>query len=288
MIWWDLMQWFFVGLFLIRFLGWLEHGVYWVGVIWSPLKDGSWITRNPIYWYQNSNCLIGWLVGRLVVWLVGWLVGWLVAGSFDRLVDWLIVCLIDWLIDWLVFWRVIFPFSNCWIPDRSRRVKRRRPRDGRDGKLVPTSVSVDLAPIKRHRHYMLYVYYICIYCTMIDDCVIFSIGIDQFLGCQWLPRQYPCGPSNTRNGSRSQGLNHRRPKKNINKKPMEWGILLPQNSMDFWFETVFFVLKKTNFTLDRSSWMIFECRDRPGDEDWRSSPGSDGSRHGWRLCAKSK
>ena len=42
-------------------------------------------------------------------------------------------------------------------------MKRRRPRDGRDGKLVPTSVSIDLAPIKRHRHYRLYVYYIWVF-----------------------------------------------------------------------------------------------------------------------------
>lgn len=48
------------------------------------------------------------------------------------------------------------------------------------------------------------------------------------------------------------------PKKTYNKNQLSGEFFLPQNSMDFWFETVFFfVLKKTNFTLDRSSWMIF-------------------------------
>lgn len=130
------------------------------------------------------------------------------------------------------------------------------------------------------------IYSICMYYT----CVIFSIGIDQFWVVNDSQGFCPCGPSNTRNSVTSQGLNHRRPKKNIQQKPIEWGIFPSPKFHGFLiWNRFFFCVKKNQFHF-RSILLddFFGCRDRQvvkiGDPlqarmGWRRW-------HGWRLCAE--
>ena len=119
------------------------------------------------------------------------------------------------------------------------------------------------------------IYSICMY----YNCVIFSIGNDQF----WVVVNDSRGNKHQK-WVTSQGLNHRpTQKKHTTKNPLSEEFSFPKIRWIFILKQ--FVLVKSPSSLLRSSWMIFWMSRSSGGEDWRSSSGSDGMETmAWVTC----